>query len=78
MSQNQTEIKMAKKEKLKLMLIELAKSGNLDLNQFPESIRQKISQIRQNEGMIFTPGHWISVRLGSVRLGSVCGRSDIP
>ena len=34
------------------MLIELAKSGNLDLNQFPESIRQKISQIRQNEGMI--------------------------
>ena len=55
MSQNQTEIKMAKKEKLKLMLIELAKSGNLDLNQFPESIRQKISQIRQNEGLISIP-----------------------
>ena len=48
-------IKMDKKEKLKMKLIELAKSGNLDLEQFPESIRQKISQIRQNEGMIFNP-----------------------
>ena len=45
-------IKMDKKEKLKTKLIELAKSGNLDLEQFPENIRQKISQIRQNEGMI--------------------------
>ena len=48
----QKRIKMDKKEKLKMKLIELAKSGNLDLEQFPESIRQKISQIRQNEGMI--------------------------
>ena len=51
----QKRIKMDKKEKLKMKLIELAKSGNLDLEQFPESIRQKISQIRQNEGMILNP-----------------------
>ena len=63
MSQNQTEIKMDKKEKLKLMLIELAKSGNLDLNKFPENIQQKISQIRQNEGMIFISGWWPKILL---------------
>ena len=45
-------MEMDKKERLKMKLIELAKSGNLNLEQFPESIRQKISQIRQNEGMI--------------------------
>ena len=44
-----------------MKLIELAKSGNLDLEQFPESIRQKISQIRQNEGMIFNLQHFFSM-----------------
>ena len=53
-------IKMDKKEKLKMKLIELAKSGNLDLEQFPESIRQKISQIRQNEGTIFNLNQFLS------------------
>ena len=43
-------MEMDKKERLKMKLIELAKSGNLNLVQFPESIRQKISQIRRNEG----------------------------
>ena len=74
---------MDKKEKLKMKLIELAKSGNLDLEQFPESIRQKISQIRQNEGMILKFKSMISIDLISMPcprplIGRVFHKSTAP